>query len=64
MYPQAPQPGKRGREESEAGGGVDKKVRLEVECDISANFDLSNISQEGIATEDSDSDFDLDYTVI
>ena len=37
-----------------------KKAR--VECDISANFDLTGLGEE--STGDSDSDFDLDYTVV
>ena len=37
-----------------------KKAR--VECDVSANFDLTGL--DGDTTGDSDSDFDLDYTVV
>ena len=39
---------------------VDKKAR--VECDVSANFDLTGLEDD--TTGDSDSDFDLDYTVV
>ena len=39
---------------------MQKKARIEVE--VSANFDLSGLQEEN--TGDSDSDFDLDYTVV
>lgn len=36
--------------------------KAKVECDVSANFDLTGLEED--TTGDSDSDFDLDYTVV
>ena len=60
---QATSSSKRAREDAESdveASLLAKKAR--VECDVSANFDLTGLGEE--STGDSDSDFDLDYTVV
>ena len=61
---QATSSSKRAREDAESDVEASlllaKKAR--VECDVSANFDLTGLGEE--STGDSDSDFDLDYTVV
>lgn len=42
--------------------GEPSTKKAKVECDVSANFDLTGL--DGSTTGDSDSDFDLDYTVV
>ena len=52
-------------EDPEAGPSEvvqDSSKKARVECDVSANFDLTGL--DGDTTGDSDSDFDLDYTVV
>jgi len=57
---------KRARSSSQAdeeiAGPSQEAKKAKVECDVSANFDLTGLEED--TTGDSDSDFDLDYTVV
>ena len=48
--------------EEESAGPSHEAKKAKVECDVSANFDLTGLEED--TTGDSDSDFDLDYTVV
>ena len=62
MQVQATLSSKRARDDAECDGETSLAKKARVECDVSANFDLTGLGEE--STGESDSDFDLDYTVV
>ena len=46
--------------------GNKKSKKPKVECDVSANFDISSLIENGssVSTGESDSDFEMEYTVM
>ena len=62
MQVQATLSSKRGRDDADCDEKASLAKKARVECDVSANFDLTGLGEE--STGESDSDFDLDYTVV
>ena len=62
MQVQATLSSKRARDDAECDEETSLAKKARVECDVSANFDLTGLGEE--STGESDSDFDLDYTVV
>lgn len=62
MQVQAASSSKRLRDDAECDEETSLAKKARVECDVSANFDLTGLGEE--STGESDSDFDLDYTVV